>query len=146
NAPSATTTFDFDNPPLDGTRLTAQTVRVVSEPPAPGTNGPARNFLKAWEDADARTFDTTIKADKITYDSLKELFYAYGEDGRPVFVVQQKPPGSPATNASGAAAWYNRKTGESQVVDPQTIQFVDNKYGIRPGPAVALPTVKKPKK
>ncbi|MEA2632406.1 MAG: hypothetical protein QOE66_2625, partial [Chloroflexota bacterium] len=88
-----TTMFDFDNPPMDGTFLTAQTVRVVSEPPPPGGKDPARNFLKAWENANAATYDTTIQADKITFDSLKELFYAYGEDGRDVLIVQQKTAG-----------------------------------------------------
>ena len=33
--PDAKTTFDFDNPPSDGIFLTAQTLRVVSEPPPP---------------------------------------------------------------------------------------------------------------
>ena len=39
-APDDEHEFDFDNPPPDGTFLTAQTVRVVSEPPPPGTQGP----------------------------------------------------------------------------------------------------------
>jgi hypothetical protein len=144
-APNDNTVFDFDNPPADATFLTAQTIRVVSEPPPPGTNNPARSFLKAWENANAETIDTTIQADKITYDSAKELFYAYGELDQ-VYLVQQKFAGQPATTASGNTVWYNRRTGESVVDDPKTVQFVDDKFGIRPGRSVMPPEVKKPKK
>jgi hypothetical protein len=140
--PNDSTMFDFDNPPPDGTFLTAQTLRVVSEPPPPGSKEPARNFLKAWEDANIVSADTTIQADKVTYDSLKELFSAYGEEGRQVLLVQVKTPGLPGTNVPGDAAWYNRKTGEAQVVDPKSIQLVDLKTGIRPGP-VPIPEPKR---
>ena len=140
--PNESATFDFDNPPDESTFLTAQTVRVVSEPPPPGSKDPARSFLKAWENANAATYDTTIQADKITYDSLKELFYAYGEDGRDVLINQQKSIGQGATFARGSAAWYNRKSGESQIVEPKTIQLVDMKTGVRPSPI----TPKDPKK
>ena len=34
-------------------------------------------------------------------------------------IVQQKTPGQPASPRQGTAAWYNRKTGESQFVGPQ---------------------------
>ncbi len=53
---------------------------------------PARNFLKSWENANARTVDTMIQADRITYDSLKELFYAYGDEGRQVLVASRRSP------------------------------------------------------
>jgi hypothetical protein len=129
-----TTTFDFDNPPLDGSFLTAQTVRVVSEPPPPGSKDPARNYLKAWENANAATYDTTIQADKITFDSVKELFYAYGDDGRDVLIVQQKYAGLNATIARGTTACYNRRTGQSQIEDPKTVQLIDAKTGLRPLP------------
>ena len=137
--------FDLDNPPADATILTAQTVRVVSEPPPPGSNTGARSFLKAWDNANAETIDTTIQADKITYDSSKELFYAYGELDQ-VYLVQQKFVGQPPVTASGSAVKYNRRTGESQVVDPKSVQFVDDKFGIRPGRAVASEPPKKGKK
>ena len=137
--------FDLDNPPADATILTAQTVRVVSEPPPPGSNTGARSFLKAWDNANAETIDTTIQADKITYDSSKELFYAYGELDQ-VYLVQQKFVGQPPVTASGSAVKYNRRTGESQVVDPKSIQFVDDKFGIRPGRALREEEPKKGKK
>jgi hypothetical protein len=136
------TTFDFDNPPLEGTFLTAQTMRVISEPPPPGNKDPARNYLKAWENANACTADTTIQADRITYDSLKELFYAYGDEGREVIIVQQQVAGLPSTNARGSTACFNRKTGQSQVFDPKTVQLIDRKTGVRPTP-IPLPEPKK---
>jgi hypothetical protein len=143
--PDDNTVYDFDDPPPDATFLTAQTIRVVSEPPPPGSTAPARNFLRAWENAKAETIDTTIQADKITYDSSKELFYAYGELDQ-VYFVQQKFVGQPATTTSGRTVWYNRKTGESAVNDPQVVQFVDDKLGLRPGWSTPKPQVTKPKK
>jgi hypothetical protein len=144
--PDDKTVFDFDDPPPDATFLTAQTIRVVSEPPPPGSNAPARNFLKAWENAAAETIDTTIQADKITYDSSKELFYAYGELDQ-VYFVQTKFVGQPATTASGRTLWYNRKTGESEVNNPNVVQFVDDKFGVRPGWwSTPQPEPRKPKK
>jgi lipopolysaccharide export system protein LptA len=143
--PDDKTVFDFDNPPPDATFLTAQTIRVVSEPPPPGSTAPARSFLKAWENAEAETIDTTIQADKITYDSAKELFYAYGELDQ-VYFVQQKFFGQPASTATGRTLKYNRRTGESEVDNPNVVQFVDDKFGVRPGWATPKPEIKKPKK
>ncbi len=137
--------WDFDDPPKDATILTAQTIQVVSEPPLAGSNGPARNYLRAWENAEAATIDTTIQSDKITYDSTKELFYAYGELDQ-AYLVQQKFNGQPALFASGDAIWYNRKTGESQVVDPKSFQFVDHKFGARPTRNAVKEELKKGKK
>jgi hypothetical protein len=64
-----------------------------------------------------------------------------------VYIVQQKTPGEPAQNTTGDAAWYNRNTGESQLIDPKSIQLVDAKYGMRPGLITkADPEKKKPRK
>jgi hypothetical protein len=144
-ATSATDFFDFDNPPADATFLTAQTVRVVTEPPSPGSNAGARSLLRAWENANAETIDMTIQADKITYDSSKELFYAYGELDQ-VYLVQQKFVGQPPVTTSGRAVKYNRKTGESELIDPKNVQFVDDKFGVRPGRALETEAPKKGKK
>ena len=108
---------------------------MVSEPPPPGSSGGARSLLTAWENANAETIDMTIQADKITYDSSKELFYAYGEFDQ-VYLVQQKFVGQPPVTTSGRAIKYNRRTGESELIDPKNIQFVDDKFGIRPGRAL----------
>ena len=37
---------------------------------------------------------------------------------------------------SGRAIKYNRRTGESELIDPKNVQFVDDKFGIRPGRAL----------
>lgn len=137
--------FNYDDPPREGTFLTAQVVRVVSEPP-PGGKGPARNFLWAWENAQAETIDTTIQADRIRYDSSKELFFAYGDEGREVAIAHSKIVGQPASTNHGNAAWYNRRTGAAEIVNPSSIQFVDDKYGVRPGLAVAQDTPEPRKK
>jgi hypothetical protein len=126
--------LNLDNPPDDFVFLTSQTLRVVSEPMPEGSATPTRNFMTAWQNAQARTFDTLIQGDKITYDSLKELFYVYGEEGRAVSIVQQAGIGQPYSAAGSTAAWHNRKTGESQMIDPQKIQFLDAKSGKRPVP------------
>ena len=132
---NASQKLDPDRPPADAFFLTSEILRVVSEPPAGGGEGPARNFLKAWGDATALAEDKTIQADILTYDSLNELFYAYGEDGREVTIAQQDGPGQPASVLPGRAVQYNRKTGEKQVIDPRSVQFLDAKTGIGPPPS-----------
>ena len=132
--PDEQATFDFDRPPDDGMYLTAQTLRVISEPPPVGSSSPSQNFLKAWENAQARTKNETIQADVITYDSLKELFYAYGKDGREVILAQQSSTGQPPSIGPGQAVQYNRKTGEWQVISPGSMEIVDAKTGGRPAP------------
>jgi hypothetical protein len=128
-------TFDFDRPPIDGVFLTAQIVRVVSVPIEGSGNNTARNFLKAWDNAHATTNENTISADKITYDSLNDLFYAYGLDGRPVLFAQQGQAGQPFSTTGGSALRYNHKTGESELIGPLAgAQVIDAKTGGRPGP------------
>ena len=83
-------------------------MRVVTEPPPPGApeNSPSRNFLKAWDEANARTKDTTIAADVITYDSQNDLIYAKGEGGRLVQIVaanRARPAGLAVAGRSGAS-------------------------------------------
>src|SRR5207248_764958 len=128
-------TFDFDRPPIDGAFLTAQMVRVVSVPIESSGNNTTRNFLKAWDNAHATTSENTISADKITYDSLNDLFYAYGLDGRPVLFAQQGQVGQPFSTSGGRALRYNHKTGESELIVPTgAAQFIDVKTGGRPQP------------
>ena len=124
----------FDELPADGMFLTAQTMRVISEPSSSG-DGSSRNFLRAWEDAQARTKTESIQADVITYDSLKELFYAYGLENHEVVITRQETVGQPVSTGNGEAVEFNRKTGESQIIGAREFQFVDAKSGVRPGPA-----------
>jgi hypothetical protein len=128
--------IDPENPPADIMSLTAQTMRVVSEPPTPGAsekdpNAPPRYLLRAWENAFAASVDRTIQADTITYDSLSNLLYAYGEDGRDVIIAQQGHPGQPASVVPGRTLMYNLETGQSQLADPKAIAFFDSKTGTR---------------
>ena len=124
--------LDPDALPADAFFLTADILRVVSEPPPGGGDGPSRNFLKAWEDVNAIADDKTIQADVLTYDSFNELFYAYGEEGREVTIAQQSGPGQPALVIPGRAVRYNRKTGESQLIEPRSVRWLDAKTGTRP--------------
>ena len=66
--------------------LTGQTLRVIQEPPPVGSpeSAPARQYLKTWEKAQAISHDKVLSADVITYDSYKDLVYAYGEEGHSV--------------------------------------------------------------
>jgi hypothetical protein len=128
--------FNYDRLPQDCYFLTSQIMRVVTEPPPPGVpeNTPSRNYLKAWDEANARTKDSTIVADVITYDSLKDLIYATGEEGRPVQVVQQSGPGQPGSTTRAEAVRVNPKTGEANAIGPNVIQLLDAKTGARPRP------------
>jgi len=83
----------------------------------------------------------------ITYDSYKDLIYAYGEQGRQVLVAQQYAPLQPATRSSARAWQFNPKTHASYAVDSSTVMMVDKKTGTRPTAAKALdPNAKPPKK
>jgi hypothetical protein len=146
--PNERTIIDYDRPPLNTYFLTSQTMRVVSEPPPPGSaeNAPARNFLKAWENAYARTDDTAIQADIITYDSFKDLIYANGLEGRFVQIVQQKGVGQPGSPTRAQSLRVNPKTGAVNLSDPRELQLVEAKTGTRPKPQVPVdPDAKPPK-
>jgi hypothetical protein len=122
-----------DNPPRQFVRLVSRYLRVISIPPPSGSNAPAHNMLNALGNAHAETIDRVIQGDQITYDSLKDLFYCYGFDGREVVLAQQTAPGQPASNTTAKALMYNHKTGESWLDAPQTIRLTDSvQTGIRP--------------
>ena len=108
--------------------------------PARGAQSAARNFPQGLGRTPRPRPATieTISADKITYDSLNDLFYAYGLDGRPVLFAQQSTQaGQPSHDRQGRPLLqYNRKTGESELIGPLAgAQLIDAKTGIRPGPA-----------
>jgi hypothetical protein len=147
--PTVHAELNFDKLPSDGFSLTGQTLRVITEPPPAGSPAatPARNYLKAWDRAYARDATSTIQADVITYDSYKDLIYAYGEQGRQVLVAQQYAPLQPVNRASARAWQFNPKTHASYAVDSSTVMMVDKKTGTRPAAAQALdPNAKPPKK
>ena len=132
--PNLNTVLDPDEKPADAQSITAQILRVVSEPnrdPKKPKAGP-RNLLRAWEEAYATIEDKTIQADTITYDSLFNVFYAYGEDGKDVLIAGAPRFGQPASITAGRAAMYNVATGEAQLIEPTTVAFVNNRTGVRP--------------
>lgn len=146
----ASTDLDFDNPPADHTYLTAQTVQLISQPIAPAANAPAsataardRLYFHGKGDANARTVDTAIQGDEITYDSQKELFYIYGRDTRDVVIAQSKSQGQPPSYGRSASVMYNRKTGQIQLFNPKGFQLFDAQSGARPQPpSLAAPRPK----
>ncbi len=142
------TIVNYDRPPPDTYFLTSQTMRVVSEPPPPGSpsSTPARNFLKAWENAYATTNDTMIQADIITYDSHNDLIYANGQEGRLVQVVQQLGPGQLGSPMRADAVRVNPKTGAADVIGPHVLQMLDKRTGTRPTPVAPPDPNAKPAK
>ncbi len=123
-----------DKLPPDGFFMTGQTMRVITEPPPVGapTGTPARNYLKAWEKAYVWNSDKTLQADVVTYDSYKDLIYAYGENGRGVVYAQQYAVGQPAAPSYARAVQLNPKTGGAHLIDGNTIQSIDQRTGVRP--------------
>jgi hypothetical protein len=136
--------LDPDRPPLDAQFITAQTMRVVSEPSLESPDAPPRYFLKAWENAYVATHDKTIQADRVTYDSRDNKFFAYGENGRDVLMAAQQQFGQTGSVSQGTTLMFNAKTGEAQVWEPKTASLIDLKTGSRPR-VVPIPEPMKPK-
>ena len=141
--------LNLDRLPVDGMFLTGQTLRVISEPPPPGSPKatPARTYMKAWEKAYASSNDKVLQGDVITYDSYKDLIYAYGENGRNVIFAEQYAAGQPTSPGSSKAVQLNPKTGTIHLINSDTLRMLDKKTGVRPGRDGAMdPNPKKPKK
>lgn len=130
----AESVLDPDDRPADSQSITAQTLRVVSEPlnDPKKPDAPPRYLMRAWENAFAASEDKTIQADTITYDSLFNLFYAYGEDGKDVILAQQDKFGQPASITPMRAAMFNAENGQSQAIDPKSVALVNTRTGQRP--------------
>ena len=116
------------------TFLSSDVIRVFSFPPPIGSKATARQLLNARGNSAARTIDSLIQADRITFDSGQDLIYAYGDDGKEVSLTKQESPGQPATTARGKSLRFNNKTHESELNNPQALQFTDLKSGLRPKP------------
>jgi hypothetical protein len=147
--PDADTVLDADKLRRDTQFITSQVLRVVSEPNPRNPEIPPRYLMRAWENAYAITQDKIIQADTLTYDSQKSLFYAYGEEGRDVVIAQQAHVGQATSNLQGRAAMYNLKTGESELIEPKQMAFVDLRTGTRPpliGPPDPNTPLQKPKR
>jgi hypothetical protein len=141
--------LDRDHPPDDFVALDSRLLQIESIPAPPGSKAPARSLLKATENATARTIDSAIQGDWITYDSANGLFYVYGSAANPVSIASQNGPGLPASSGTAQVVRYNPKTGVSDVHAPGSFQFFQPKTGVRLGPAPPPgpdPGPKKPKR
>lgn len=123
--------LNVDNPPADFMFLSSEWLEVESLA-NPDNPKEARNLIRAKGMATARTAHMSTQGDQIHFDSKEELFHVIGLNGREVNLVHQKRPGSPPSIASGSSLVYNNKTGESQLVDPKSIQLIDSNSGTRP--------------
>ena len=113
-----------DRLPTDGLFLTGQTLRVIQEPPPVGSpeSTPARQYMKAMgKSLCVEQRQGHFKADVITYDSYKDLVYAYGEEGHNVIFAEQHAAGQPISPGSAKAVQLNPKTGGMHLIDSDTI-------------------------
>ncbi len=132
--PDADAVLDPDNRSADGQFLTSEILRVVSDPSPINPDGPPRYLLAAWENAFAADNDKTIQADRITYDTTSNLFYAYGDEGREVLIAQQDQLGQPASFSRSGGVRFNAKTGQSSLIDPKVGSMIQARTGTRPQP------------
>lgn len=143
------TDLDADDPPSGYMMLTSDELKVVREAPSrraireaaanAGANANAPNlveqfFIDATGDPQAVAPPKAIKGDRITYDSMKELVYVYGDDGG-VTIRNQDGIGQPYSTARGKAVMFNRKSNEIKIIDPKNALLIDPRSGIRSRPA-----------
>ena len=129
--------------------LTSQVLRVRTEPPPVGSpaSTPARDYVKAWDHAQVHNKEKAFDADVVTYDSEKDLIYAYGEGGRGVNYVEQVANGQPFSQGLARAVQINPKTGAAHFVENSSVQLIDKNSGARPTAAVPVdPDFKKKKR
>lgn len=138
--------LDRDHPPEDFVALDSRLLQVESIPAPPGSKAPARTLLKATDNATARTIDSAIQGDWITYDSASGLFYVYGTEANPVSIASQNGPGLPPSSGTARVVRYNPRTGVSDVHGSGSFQFFQPKTGIRPNPAAPPGPEKEPSK
>jgi hypothetical protein len=133
----------------DGFYLTSQMLRVIQEPPPPGSpeKSPSHSYAKAWDKVHVnKGEDFAIESDIATFDSGTDLIWAYGEGGRGVTLAQQRGPGQPISPSYARAVQYNVKTHAWRQVDGSTLNLIDYKTGVRPTPAGLPDPTAQPKK
>lgn len=124
----------------DGFYLTSQMLRVIQEPPPPGSPAktPARSWAKAWDRVHVNKGELfAIESDVATFDSGSELLYAYGEGGHGVSLAHQAGPGQPPSTSQARAVQYNVKTKAWKEVDGTNLIVIDHRTGARPQPVAA---------
>lgn len=129
--------LDPDDPPPDYMLLASEQIKVIREAAHAASSGtqPALEqfFIDATGGPLALSPPRSLKGDRITYDSVKDLVYVYGDEGG-VSIVNQDAPGQPFSATRGQAIMYNRKSGHIKVISPQNMLVVDPRSGIRARP------------
>jgi hypothetical protein len=138
---------DFDNRRQGSKYITADALRIVDVPPSKAEKAKgaqARQYMTAEDNAQTRDDTHNITADILTYDTQKGQFWAFGKDGRPAEMNEQKRIGHGVSRTPGSALRYN-KDGSFEVIDPASITLYEGQ-GIRPSiaplPAGPLPKIK----
>ncbi len=124
--------INIDKPPADFVFLSSEWLEVESLANPEKPKEP-RNLIRAKGMATARSSTMSTQGDEIHFDSTDEKFHVIGLNGKEVTLAHQTRPGQPPSIARGTALVYNNRTGESQLVDPKSIQLVDPNSGKRPG-------------
>ena len=87
----------------DGFFLTSQMLRIIQEPPPPGSpeKTPSRTYAKAWDHVHVNRGEAfAIESDVSTFDSRHDALWAYGENGA----------GSASPSRAGPASRRRRAT------------------------------------
>lgn len=151
--PDDQTDLDPDRLPPQAEYFVSSTLRVISEPPPPGSTDSERILIQAWGGSDgiyalnSRPGEqVAIRADRMNYDSATGLSILYGGPNG-VLIASQSSPGQPASYGSGSMVQYNHKTGENRVLDARSIAIADPRSGARAStPPVASAAAAQPKK
>jgi hypothetical protein len=130
---------DSDLPP-GAMLLASDTLRVIRElptirPPQADDDGKPEEqfFIDATGHPTALSPPRSIRGDRITYDSVKDLVYVYGDESE-VQIVNQDSPGQPFSATRGNGLMLNRKSGEFKLIDPKNALVIDPRSGIRERP------------
>jgi hypothetical protein len=124
--------LDPDDPPASYVLVVWEDLMVVRVAPR-GADSQAQFFLDATGNPQAIAPPRSIRGDRITYDSMKDLVYVYGSEGG-VTIVDQDGAGQPFSATRGQAVMFNRKSGQVQMIDPRNALIVDPRSGIRAVP------------
>lgn len=130
--------LNADDPPADFMFLAAEELDVVREAPVPSGDPSQAAEEQFFIDARGgrpmgRDAQKAIFGDRITYDSIKQLVYVYGEKNG-VTIANQDAVGQPASFSRGQAVMYNRREGSMKLIEPQNFLIVDPRSGIRVAP------------
>ena len=143
--------LDPDNLPMDYVYTVSETLRVISEPPLPGSpdDAPDRVFVQSWKDVSGNLGrqgrETTIfTSDHMDYNSETGVSYVYGDE-KGVTIVDKASAGKPPSYGGGSVVMYNHLTGEHHISDVRGMQLIDPNSGIRTGIPPIPPETQKAK-